>query len=392
MELIDELVDGTQGAALPLIRGSLHLRYGQIGLLIAVPLLVGSLLELPLGLVAGHGVRRQRLVLAGGVLFIGSLAAVAGARSFGILLLALVLFFPASGAFVGLTQSALMDTDPDRQQPNLAAWNLAGSTGAVAGPLLLAAVLIAGGSWRDSYLLLAAVASLALAGAAAAGPGRAAPAGADPSGQDGRVTTRQALGALREGDIARWVALLQICDLLLDILTGFVGVYLVDVVHATPAQAAVGVAIRLGAGLAGDAGFVLIANRVSGRVVLAVSAIAAVGLYPAFLLASGLVAKLVILALLSAVTACWYPAIAAGLYGSLPGRSGIAVFLGSAAGLVAAVGPLAVGFVAQQAGLTWALACLAVAPAAMLAILPRSRSRRPSGAPAAPAGTRKVMR
>ena len=302
----------------------------------------------------------------------------AGARSFWILLLALVTFFPASGAFVSLTQSALMDADSDAQQRHMAAWNLAGSAGAVAGPLLLAAVLFAGGGWRDSYLLLAAVAGLAVIGAAVAGPARAAPAGPDETDTVDRVTTREAMRALGEGDVARWVALLQICDLLLDVLTGFVGVYLVDVVHATPAQAAVGVAIRLGAGLAGDAGFVLIAGRVSGRVVLVVSSLVAAGLYPAFLAVPGLTAKLVILAVLSAATACWYPVIQAGLYGSLPGRSGIAVFLGSAAGLAGAAGPLAAGFVAQQAGLTWALAGLAVTPFGLLAIMPRP-ARAPAG-------------
>jgi FSR family fosmidomycin resistance protein-like MFS transporter len=369
---------------LPLIRGALALSYGQLGLLIAVPLLVGSLLELPLGLLAGTGRRRQRLVLAGGVIFIGSVAAVAGARSFWVLLLALVAFFPASGAFVSLTQSALMDADSRAQQRHMAAWNLAGSAGAVTGPLLLAVVLLAGGGWRDSYLLLAALAGLAVAGAAVAGPARAAPVGSDETGADDAVTTREALRALGEGDVARWVALLQICDLLLDVLTGFVGVYLVDVVHATPAQAAVGVAIRLGAGLAGDAGFVLIAGRVSGRVVLIVSSLAAAVLYPAFLAVPGLTAKLVILAALSVATACWYPVIQAGLYGSLPGRSGIAVFLASAAGLAGAAGPLAAGFVAQQAGLTWALAGLAVAPFGLLAIMPRSRQAPAEPDPAEP--------
>ena len=59
VEFADELADGTKGAALPLIRGDLWLSYAQIGLLIGLPLLWGSLLELPLGLVAGQS-RRHR--------------------------------------------------------------------------------------------------------------------------------------------------------------------------------------------------------------------------------------------------------------------------------------------------------------------------------------------
>jgi FSR family fosmidomycin resistance protein-like MFS transporter len=371
VEFVDELADGTKGAALPLIRVGLHLSYGQIGLLFAVPLLAGSVLELPLGLVAGQGRRRRLLVLAGGVAFAVSLAAIAAAGSFLLLTLAFVAFFPASGAFVGLTQAALMDADPGRQQQRMAAWNLAGSAGAVLGPLLIVVVIAAGGGWRAGYLLLAALAGLTVAAVAIWGPARIASPQAGGADADERPAIRRVLGALREGEAVRWVMLLEISDLLLDVLTGFVGVYLVDVAHATPAQAAAGIAVRLGAGLAGDAVFAAISHRVSGPAVLRLTALAAAIGYPAFLLTGGLVAKLVLLGALTAVTACWYPVISAGLYGSLPGQSPVAVFLGTAAGLAGAAGPLLVGFAAQRAGLAWALGGLAVAPLLVLAAVPR---------------------
>lgn len=47
VELVDELVDGSQGAAFPLIRHDLGLSYAHIGLLASVPLLLGGALELP---------------------------------------------------------------------------------------------------------------------------------------------------------------------------------------------------------------------------------------------------------------------------------------------------------------------------------------------------------
>ncbi len=379
IEALDELVDGTQDAAFPLIRGDLHLSYSQLGLLIAVPLLVGGLLELPFGLVAGSGRRRHRLVLAGGVLLAGSLAAVAAADTFWLLLAALVAFFPASGAFVGLTQAALMDAEPGRQQQRMAAWNLAGSAGAVAGPLLIAVVLAFGGTWRDAYLFMAGVAVVAVVFAGLAGPARLAGAGdasaavgphsdggCDGDDADERPSLRAALGAARRGDVARWLILLEVIDLLLDVFTGYLGVYLVDVAHVTPALAAVGVAVSLGAGLAGDALFVVISGRVSGGTALKVSAgVAAIG-YPAFLLVPSFGVKLVLLALVSVATACWYPVTQAGLYGSLPGQSGIAVFWSSAAGIAGSAGPFVVGLVAQQAGLGWAMWCLALAPLAVL--------------------------
>ena len=97
-------------------------------------------------------------------------------------------------------------------------------------------------------------------------------------------------------------------------------------------------------------------------------------LYPGFLLVPGVVPKLAVLAALSAVTAPWYPVLQARLYGSLPGRSSVAVTLSSAAGLAGGLGPLAVGLVAQGFGLSWALAGLVVVPVVVLLVPGRGRS------------------
>ena len=108
-----------------------------------MPLLVGGFLELPLGVLAGHGRRRRLAILGGGIVFVLTLLGVASARSFTVLLCAFIAFYPASGAFVSLTQAEIMDAWPDRQAPVMARWDLAGSAGAVAGPLLITAVLAA---------------------------------------------------------------------------------------------------------------------------------------------------------------------------------------------------------------------------------------------------------
>ena len=309
VELADELVDGAKGAALPLISRDLGLSYGQVGLLASVPLLAGGALELPLGMLTGDRRRRRLAVLGGGILFILSLVAVAGARSFAVLLAAFTLFYPASGAFVSLTQAELMDAWPERQAQVMARWDLAGSAGAVAGPLLLTAVLAAGGGWRAAYLVLAAAAALAWlgtclrdplpAGSAAAAP-EAAPldpeaAGSEaaslkPEAADGQpwsARAREVLAALRDWSVLRWLLLLQVADLLVDVFTGFLGLYLVKVVHLSPAIAALAIAIRLGTGLASDAALVVMLERVSDLTVLRAGAVAAALLYPAFLLVPG---------------------------------------------------------------------------------------------------------
>jgi predicted MFS family arabinose efflux permease len=437
VELIDELVDGTRGAALPLIRDGLGLSYTQIGVLAGVPLIVGGLIELPVGVLAGQGRRRRRVTLAGGLVFIAALAAVAAARAFGPLLAAFVIFFPASGAFVSLTEAALMDAGPSRRVQLMARWTLAGAAGAVAGPLLLTAVVAAGGSWRTAYLALALAAAAAWLALAAFGPGRdvrpssappgaAAPGSPFPSGtgrdagpgvslappgadtpdrpvssgtgrdaglgaslpppgadapdwpassgseEDGEpeppwpARLRSAGAALRDRSVLRWLLLLQVADLLLDVLTGFVALYLVAAAGASPGQAAIGVAVRLAADLAGSALLIPVLERHPGRAVLRVSALAALLLFPAFLLVPGLWAKVAVLAALSLATTAWYPVLQAELYDSLPGRSGVAVSLLSAAGLAGGLGPLAVGAVATWLGLPAALTLLVLAPAVVL--------------------------
>ncbi len=406
VELADELADGAKGAALPLIRHDLGLSYTQVGLLASVPLLAGGALELPVGILAGDRRRRRLAVLGGGILFILTLLAVAGARSFAVLLAACTLFYPASGAFVSLTQAELMDAWPERQAQVMARWDLAGSTGAVAGPLLLIVVLAAGGGWRAVYLVLAAAAAVAWLGTCLRDPLPAGSHAAEPDSVDadspdtdapdtdapdtdapdtdapdtdapdtkspdpGRPWTaraREVLAALRDWSVMRWLLLLQVADLLVDVFTGFLALYLVKVAHLSPTVAALAIAIRLGAGLAGDAALVVVLERVTDLTVLRASAVVAALLYPAFLLVPGTVAKLVILAALSMATAPWYPVLQARLYSSLPGRSSVAVTLSSAAGLAGGLGPLAVGLIAQAFGLPWALAGLVAVPVAVLA-------------------------
>ncbi len=397
-ELVDELVDGTKGAVLPLIRHDLALNYVQVGLLTAIPLIVGSLLELPMGVLSGTGSRRRRFILGGGLLFIAAVLAAGLARSFAVLVIALTAFFPASGAFVSLTQAALMDAAPGRQAQHMARWTLAGSAGAVAGPLLAAAVLAAGGSWRLAFVIVAVAGAAAWAAIAVTGRGRQhqpprpavgptaeqgaadaagaarAASGPDHDGQNGWPGWRPAVALVRRAGALRWLALLQVSDLLLDVLTAFLAVYLVAVVHASPTVAALGVAVRLGAGLAGDVILIRLLEWRDGRGVLRASVVLSLILFPAFLLAPGIGPKVALLAALTLATAPWYPVLQAELYGSLPGHSGLAVSLTSAASLAGGLGPLVVGLLAQRIGLGWAMASLCVAPVAMLAV-PGRRSR-----------------
>lgn len=378
-------MDGARGAALPLMRSDLHLSYTQIGLLLSVPIVIGNLIEAPMGVLADRGWRR-RLILAGSAGFVVSLMVVTGAQWFWMLLVGFVLFYPSSGAFVSLAQASLMDLEADRHEVNMARWNFAGAVGAVSGSLLIAALITLHWGWRVGFALLA-LAALACALAAARVPGMSGtPAGL---GESLTASVGNALGSLRRLAVVRWLILLEAADLMLDVLTGFLAIFLVDVAHASPIVAALAVGIRLGADLLGGLLLIPLVERVPGRLYLAVSAGLQLVLYPAFLIVPSLPIRLGILALLSLATAGWYPVLKAGLYRAMPGRSGTVLTLNDVAGLAGGLLPAAVGLLAARAGLAAAMWALLLSPLVLLvgSLLPRAETRdgfrarpsRPSG-------------
>jgi hypothetical protein len=146
-------VYGALAAAWPLIRRDLGLSYAEIGLLLALPGLVGSALD-PLVGALGDSPRRRATLICGGLGFAVAAAGIAFSVDFWMLLVALLLANPASGAFVSLSQAAdlLVDVffgflalylvDVAGARPAEAALSLAVWTGAgLAGDALLLLVL-----------------------------------------------------------------------------------------------------------------------------------------------------------------------------------------------------------------------------------------------------------
>src|SRR5438034_251350 len=111
IEFLDEFVFGAREAAWPVIRDDLHLSYEQIGLLLSIPELVAACIEPWLGIL-GDVWKRRVIVIGGGVFFMIALLLTSVSHQVGLLLVSFVLFYPASGAFVALSQSTLMDLDP----------------------------------------------------------------------------------------------------------------------------------------------------------------------------------------------------------------------------------------------------------------------------------------
>ena len=136
IEFIDEFLFGALEAAWPLIRDDLSLTYVQIGLLLSVPRIWGSVAGVAIG-VLGDVWNRRALIIGGGLLFVASLFIISGSLTFAALMAGLLIFNPSSGAFVGLSQSTLMDYDTSRYEQNMARWTFAGSLGVALGALAL---------------------------------------------------------------------------------------------------------------------------------------------------------------------------------------------------------------------------------------------------------------
>ena len=305
--------------------------------------------------------RRRILVLVGGGCFAGALLLAAGAPSFLVLLLAFSLLYPASGAFVSLSQASLMDLQPERREVNMAHWTLAGAIGAVAGPLLLAGFAWATLGWRGLFAALALVALVLVWRSRAA---------AVDDGHGERLQVRDALRVLGRRDVFRWLFLLELSDLMLDVFLGFIALYLVDEVGASPAAGGVAVAVWTGAALVGSALSIPMLQRVDGLRYLRISAVLAAGLFVAFLVVPGLAAKLACAAALAVVNAGWYPVLKARLYGALGNASGLMLTVGALFPLNVVL-PLALAGLAERWGLDAALWILLAAPMALLVLVPR---------------------
>lgn len=373
IEFLDEFVFGAREAAWPVIRSDLHLTYEQVGLLLSVPGILSVLIEPTLGILADVW-KRRLLILAGGVLFTISLAAMATSGSFIMLMIATIFLFPASGAFVGLSQSTLMDIDPTRHEQNMARWTFAGSVGVVAGATALTAAVALSVGWRGLFLGMAAL-SLVLVLFMRRIPFTASSEQNDePS--PGLLTALKngavnALQAIRRRDVLRWLVLLESADLLQDVLYGFLALYFVDVTGASIEQATLLVSVWTGISFIGDLLVIPLLERVEGLRYVRISALAAAILFPAFLLVPGWLPKLVCLGLLALTHSGWYSVLQGNLYSAMPGQSGTVFALGSISSLWHSLIPLGIGIVAQYFGLGTAFWLLMLGPIVLLVGLPR---------------------
>jgi FSR family fosmidomycin resistance protein-like MFS transporter len=370
IEFLDELVFGVTDAAWPFIQTSLRLNYTQIGVLLTVPGLVSTVVEPFLGIL-GDVWKRRLLILGGGILFTLALLLTSLSWSYGLLLLSFCLFYPASGAFVSLSQATLMDSNPSRHDHNMARWTFAGSLGVTLGPVLLVGLAAVGFGWRGVFLALGFLAMIVLMFVWRKIPLPRVTQPAFPRWGDLFAGFRAAFRAFKRGEVLRWLILLEFSNLMLDVLLGFLALYFHDVTGLSESQSAAAVLVWLVAGLAGDFLLIPLLEKMDGLRALRWSVVLELLLFPAFLLVPGVWLKLVLSGLLGFFNAGWYAILKGRLYSALPGQSASVMALENLAGLAGGLLPLLIGLTADAFGLKTAIWLLLAGPIALLIGLPR---------------------
>lgn len=236
---------------------------------------------------------RKWLVIAGGLGMTLSAALVAGAHSFSTILLAGIISSPSSGAFVTLSQATLMDLNPGREPHMMARWSASGALANLIAPLLLAGGFALAFGWRWMYAMLAAwglIWTLLTASRPFPLPPHAAATAEAGSGGYPAVLgglLRSLWATVRNLDLLRWLALLEMSDLLLDIFSGYAALYFADVIGLNAVQTSLVLSLLMLVGLIDDLVLIPLLERFPGRAIVRFTADWAVLIYAAFLLAPG---------------------------------------------------------------------------------------------------------
>ncbi len=375
VEFFDELNYGVGNAALPAIRSDLGLSYLQVGLLLGLPGILNTLIE-PLLMLLGDTRFRKQVMLAGGLAITVSLLAIALTPSFPVLLAAMVVGFPASGAFVSLSQGTLMDLNPGREPHMMARWTVAGSLANLVGPLVLATGFSRGMGWRWVYFAMSAL-CLSLVAITWL---RHIPLVQEFSPTIPlRRTAQELLGwlgkALGNLHLIRWMVLLQFSDLLLDVLTGYLALYFTDVIGLSVAQASLMMSVLMAAGLVSNIALIPALEKIPGTKLVRLSAGVSAILYAVWLLAPWLWSKIGLIILIRLVTLGWYEVLQGEAFASLQGRSGTVMAVSSLFGLLSSGISFVIGWVAARAGLPAAMWLLLSGPLVLVIFIPRVSSK-----------------
>jgi predicted MFS family arabinose efflux permease len=365
---LDELGSGVPFVGAPEIQRAFGVSYGQAaGWLIFAMTAAATAIEPVIFLLADRYPKRRFVV--GGLAILGLASIAAGlAPSYAVLFAALSLYGPASGTGVALAQAALADARPRDLERALVRWTFAGALGDLATPSVVALGAYLAAGWRVAFVASGA-AFLAWAGALAFVRFPESARASHSAEPEERASLAVALGeSLRAPRLLVFAGAVTLCSLMDELPVAFGSLYLADVQSlGLAARTAALTALMVGelTGLA--AGDRLVA-RFAPRALLGASAAGTALAWLAFLTASAPGPLSAALFAAGALASLQYPLVKAQAYRALPGRTGAVNAVLTMFGLVELALPLALGAVADGAGLRAALALLSLQPLALFAL------------------------
>lgn len=375
--LTDELWSGIAVVAAPAVEREQSLEHaGYTFTVFAVPLLLSAIAEAGL-LLASDRLPRKAFVVGGLAALAVALGVCAHAHTPWLLSLGLAMAGAASGAACGAAQAELVQMHESADKA-LARWTAFAAAGDVLSPVVVAAVIGLGYSYRVALQGVAVVIALQAAALWVGKSAGSTPEGARLGVPDGAEPLRPVLArGARNPRLWIWLFGVALCVLLDEIAAALAALRLRNELGATEAVAAASLTCFSAGSLVGAVLCERFVDRFSARRILLVSALAST-------LALGLVLvspspwwMCAALALLGASTAPHYPLAKARAYDAMPGRPGLVNAAGQLFVVIDVAAPLALGVVADHAGISVAIACLIAQPAglALLALSIRCASR-----------------
>jgi MFS family permease len=379
---LDELSSGLASAGADALKLDFAIDHGALALVVLVMPQAGALLEAPLIAFAARASRRKLIALGLFGMAI-ALAACALAPNAWVFAIAFGLYGPTAGIATQLAQASLVDADPDARERRMTEWSFAGVAGDIAAPLVVGAARILGLGSRVAFLVCAALLVASAAGTLFSKAGALA-SGPEEDEAVPKINLRTALSDLV---LVGWVAGEVLCSLLDETLAAFAVVFMREKLHGGP----VAEAVLLFAFTTAQAISLAVLDRMleprrghSPRAILAWSSLACAISYVGWLLSPSVAIAIALFALVGVFSAPLYPIAKAQAYRAAPEHSGLVNALSTLFLPFDMAAPLLVGFIADRAGIRFALLVLALQPIGLLvlALHPRAAiARRRAGQP-----------
>jgi predicted MFS family arabinose efflux permease len=335
--------------------------------------LLAVVVEPPLFALADRYPKRRFIVA--GFIVVGISCLVAGlTSSYVVLLGALLVYGPADGCGVVLSQAALIDANPDSRERTLTRWTLFSSLGDLATPLLLTLLAACGAGWRAAFVACGVLAFL-YAGAIARFSSASDPpvvndddAPDDP--EDAPATPLRAAVKLiaSQRALLLWAGALVLCGLLDEIFVAFGSLYLRERLQLSARERSFVFEAWMIGSIAGLVVLQRLLPRVRALVLLIATSIGSLLAFTAWLGASSWPWSVCCAALLGFFDAPQYPLAKAQAYHAQPGRSGLVNAFSSLLLPIEIALPVLIGLVADRFGVLPALALLSVQPIGLIAV------------------------